>query len=37
MNFACPLNTVENKIRKGFFERNPEVAKAWAIDAKHNN
>jgi hypothetical protein len=33
MNFACPLNTVENELRRGFFERNPEVAKAWAIDA----
>jgi hypothetical protein len=34
MNFACPLNTVENEVRGGFFERNPEVAKAWTIDVK---
>ena len=34
MNFACPLNTVEDDIRMGFFARNPEVAEAWTIDAK---
>ena len=34
MNFACPLNTVENEVRSGFFERNPEVAKAWRVDGK---
>jgi hypothetical protein len=32
MNFACPLNTVTNEVRKEFFENNPEVAKAWDID-----
>jgi hypothetical protein len=32
MNFACPLNTVENEVRRDFFERNPQVAKAWTID-----
>jgi len=32
INFACPLNTVTNKIRKDFFDRNPRVAKAWNID-----
>jgi hypothetical protein len=35
MNFACPLNTVKNEVRRDFFEHNPEVAKAWAIDIKH--
>ena len=35
MNFACPLNTVKNEVRRGFFERNPEIAKAWTIDVKH--
>lgn len=29
MNFACPLNAVDDKTRRGFFERNPDVAKAW--------
>ena len=29
MNFACPLNSVDLKIRRHFFERNPEVAEAW--------
>jgi hypothetical protein len=35
MNFACPLNMVKNEVRRDFFEHNPEVAKAWAIDNKH--
>ncbi len=35
MNFACPLNTVNNEVRRDFFEHNPEVAKAWDIDVKH--
>jgi hypothetical protein len=35
MNFACPLNTVNNEVRRGFFEHNPEVAKAWTIDIEH--
>ena len=30
MNFACPLNTVDENTRQEFFKRNPEVAKAWA-------
>jgi len=34
MNFACPLNSVAKEIRRDFFERNPEVAKAWDIDIK---
>jgi len=29
MNFACPLNTVTIEVRKVFFERNPDIAKAW--------
>ena len=35
MNFACPLNTVKNEVRRDFFGRNPEVAKAWTIEVKH--
>jgi hypothetical protein len=35
MNFACPLNTVNDEERRPFFERNPEVAKAWFVDSKH--
>ena len=34
INFACPLNTVKNDIRRDFFERNPDVAKAWSKDVK---
>lgn len=30
MNFACPLNSVDDAARQAFFERNPEVAEAWA-------
>ena len=29
MNFACPLNSVDKKIRNQFFDKNPSVAKAW--------
>jgi hypothetical protein len=29
MNFACPMNTVRNEVRRDFFECNPKVAKAW--------
>ncbi|MFC1888256.1 hypothetical protein ACFL4G_00730 [Thermodesulfobacteriota bacterium] len=29
MNFACPLNAVEEGARQGFFGKNPEVARAW--------
>jgi hypothetical protein len=29
MNFACPLNIVDEKVRAEFFKRNPVVAKAW--------
>lgn len=29
MNFACPLNTVDENTRQEFFKQNPEVAKAW--------
>ena len=29
MNFACPMNTVKNEVRRDFFERNPKIAKAW--------
>lgn len=32
MNFACPLNTVEDNVRGEFFKKNPEVAKAWTVD-----
>jgi hypothetical protein len=29
MNFACPLNIVDEKVRAEFFKRNPTVARAW--------
>jgi hypothetical protein len=29
MNFACPLNNVNEKTRADFFKRNPTVARAW--------
>jgi hypothetical protein len=29
MNFACPLNRVDEKVRGQFFTKNPIVAKAW--------
>jgi len=29
MNFACPLNLTDEKVRAAFFERNPAVARAW--------
>ena len=35
MNFACPLNTVKDEVRRDFFERNPDVAKAWTINITH--
>ena len=34
INFACPLNTVDDTVRRGFFDRNPGVAKAWGSDTK---
>jgi len=36
MNFACPLNTVNNEVRSNFFKCNPKIAEAWANDIKHN-
>lgn len=32
INFSCPMNTVQDEVRRSFFERNPDVAKAWGID-----
>ena len=29
MNFACPLNSVDDEKRDEFFDRNPSVRKAW--------
>jgi hypothetical protein len=29
MNFACPLNTVDEQVRTEFFKRNPTIARAW--------
>ena len=34
MNFACPLNAVEDEIRRLFFERNPDIAWAWEHGTK---
>lgn len=36
MNFACPLNTVNNEVRREFFDHNPVNAKAWSIDVKRD-
>jgi hypothetical protein len=33
MNFACPLNRVEQPVRDDFFSRNPIVAKAWGKES----
>ena len=32
MNFACPLNTVDEETKKAFFARNPRVEKAWELE-----
>ena len=29
MNFACPLNLVDEDRKKSFFDRNPSIATAW--------
>jgi len=29
INFACPLNTVKEDVRKGFFQQNPTVGESW--------
>lgn len=29
MNFACPFNVVDDETRNAFFEKNPDVTKAW--------
>ena len=29
MNFACPLNLVDENVRAEFFKRNPVIAQAW--------
>jgi hypothetical protein len=29
MNFACPLNVVDDVTRNAFFEKNPDIKKAW--------
>jgi hypothetical protein len=34
MNFACPLNSVDEDVRDHFFNRNPTVAKAWDKNLK---
>ncbi|HOO89972.1 MAG TPA: hypothetical protein PLA74_04040 [Syntrophales bacterium] len=36
MNFACPLNSVDEKIRNQFFARNPSIAKAWVKSSRGN-
>lgn len=32
INFACPLNRVDEKMRNQFLAKNPSVAKAWGKD-----
>lgn len=34
MNFACPLNGVQDETRRAFFERNPGVAQAWGVKTR---
>jgi hypothetical protein len=34
INFACPMNTVKDEVRRDFFEHNPRVAEAWDISTK---
>lgn len=34
MNFACPLNNVEQSVRDEFFAHNPIVAEAWAKEKR---
>jgi len=29
INFACPFNVVDNVTRNAFFDKNPEIKKAW--------
>ena len=29
MNFACPINRVDEKVRSQFFEKNPVIGEAW--------
>ncbi|MDY6952175.1 MAG: hypothetical protein SWE60_11730 [Thermodesulfobacteriota bacterium] len=29
INFACPLNCVDENVRSHFFDRNPTIAEAW--------
>lgn len=31
INFACPLNRVDDSVRLEFFKQNPEIAQAWRI------
>lgn len=33
MNFACPFNKVDKKVRKLFFKNNPAIKKAWSYHA----
>jgi hypothetical protein len=33
MNFACPLNRVDQAVREDFFDRNPIIAKAWGRES----
>lgn len=35
-NFACPLNEVGEPARRGFFARNPQIAKAWNVEIKND-
>lgn len=32
MNFACPLNGVQDSVREVFWELNPVVGRAWGIE-----
>jgi len=34
VNFACPLNGVDDAVRQAFFARNPAIAGAWRDDGE---
>ena len=35
INFACPLNSVDEKTRGQFFDKNSSIAKAWGSNEKN--
>jgi hypothetical protein len=37
MNFACPLNRVDENVRSQFFDKNPIIAEAWGKREKNES